>query len=65
MACVKRKTTGACKHHQCQYDNRSGHECVTLFDNACEASGNCAVSFCDHNRPALTAEGVTISLKGR
>lgn len=46
MSCIKKQNGGSCNHHQCQFSDESGYECVDLFAGKCEVGLNC-VKDCD------------------
>lgn len=58
MACLRRKQTGKCNHHQCKFrrETEHGYQCVSLvFDEGlgivCEVGEGC-VRECEYAYPA-------------
>jgi hypothetical protein len=54
MACIRRQVIGSCTHHQCEFPNESGFECIDLIeedgiapgdDRGYELVGKCEVGF--------------------
>lgn len=50
MACQKRIKTGHCGHHQCEFSDYSGYECVEIVGNYCECGCGCT-SDCSYSWP--------------
>lgn len=54
MACTNREISGSCAHHQCQFKDESGHECVDLWAGKCEIGlncvGECPLSFSEEEK---------------
>ena len=50
MACEKRRRTGSCSHHQCEFKDQTedGYQCVSVIGGFCEMGEDC-IKECSHS----------------